>query len=55
MAEGATPLHPDLRKDNVIVHSHMTMGDSDFTFDKGILAAREMYPGEMCIRDRVEP
>ncbi|WP_320936136.1 xanthine dehydrogenase subunit XdhA [Enterocloster lavalensis] len=45
MAEGATPLHPDLRKDNVIVHSHMTMGDSDFTFDKGILAAREMYPG----------
>ena len=26
MAEDATPLHPDLRKDNVIVHSHMTMG-----------------------------
>ena len=25
MAEGATPLHPDLRKDNVIVHSHMTL------------------------------
>ena len=49
MAEGATPLHPDLRKDNVIVHSHMTMGDSDFTFDKGILAAREMYPGEELI------
>ena len=46
MAEGATPLHPDLRKDNVIVHSHMTMGDSDFTFDKGILAAREMYAVE---------
>ena len=49
MAEGATPLHPDLRKDNVIVHSHMTMGDGDFTFDKGILAAREMYPGEELI------
>ncbi len=49
MAEGATPLHPDLRKDNVIVHSHLTMGDSDFTFDKGILAAREMYPGEELI------
>ncbi|GAA6295849.1 xanthine dehydrogenase molybdenum-binding subunit XdhA [Enterocloster asparagiformis] len=49
MAEGATPLHPDLRKDNVIVHSHMTMGDSDFTFDKGILAARELYPGEELI------
>ena len=49
MAEGATPLHPDLRKDNVIVHSHMTMGDSDFAFDKGILAAREMYPGEELI------
>ena len=49
MAEGATPLHPDLRKDNVIVHSHLTMGDSDFTFDKGILAARELYPGEELI------
>ena len=49
MAEGATPLHPDIRKDNVIVHSHMTMGDSDFTFDKGILAARELYPGEELI------
>lgn len=49
MAEGATPLHPDLRKDNVIVHSHMTMGDSDFTFDKGILAARELCPGEELI------
>ncbi|WP_024735484.1 xanthine dehydrogenase subunit XdhA [Enterocloster asparagiformis] len=49
MAEGATPLHPDLRKDNVIVHSHMTMGDSDFTFDKGILAARELYQGEELI------
>ena len=24
MAPGATPLHPDIRKDNVIVHSHMT-------------------------------
>lgn len=49
MAEGATPLHPDLRTDNVIVHSHMTMGDSDFTFDKGILAARELYQGEELI------
>lgn len=25
------------------------MGDSDFTFDKGILAARELYPGEELI------
>ena len=29
MAPGATPLHPDIRKDNVIVHSHMTMGPKD--------------------------
>ncbi|XBX03951.1 molybdopterin-dependent oxidoreductase [Enterocloster clostridioformis] len=36
MAEDATPLHPDLRKNNVIVHSHMTMGDSDFTYEDGI-------------------
>ena len=35
MAEGATPLHPDLRKDNVIVHSHMTMGPTDFTYEEG--------------------
>ena len=33
MAEGATPLHPDIRKDNVIVHSHMTIGDSSFTYE----------------------
>ena len=33
MAEDATPLHPDLRKDNVIVHSHLTMGPEDFTFE----------------------
>ena len=30
MAPEATPLHPDIRKDNVIVHSHMTMGQKDF-------------------------
>lgn len=39
MAEDATPLHPDQRKDNVIVHSHMTMGPGDFTFDNGLLEA----------------
>ncbi|MGN0371346.1 MAG: xanthine dehydrogenase subunit XdhA [Enterocloster sp.] len=41
MAEGATPLHPDIRKDNVIVHSHMTMGPSDFTFEEGRRQAEE--------------
>lgn len=30
MREGATPLHPDLRKDNVIVHSHMTMTGPEY-------------------------
>ena len=54
MAEGATPLHPDLRKDNVIVHSHMTMGDNDFTFDKGILAAREKCPDQELVAVEVE-
>ncbi len=43
MAEGATPLHPELRRDNMIVHSHMTMGSSDFTYDKGLAQAEEKY------------
>ncbi len=43
MAETATPLHPDLRKDNVIVHSHMTMGPADFTYEKGLEEAGEEY------------
>lgn len=46
MKEGATPLHPDIRKDNVIVHSHMTMGPSDFTFEQGLRDAREQYGEE---------
>lgn len=43
MEEGATPLHPDLRKDNVIVHSHLTMGPKDFTFEDGLKAAEDAY------------
>ncbi|MCI6859084.1 MAG: molybdopterin-dependent oxidoreductase [Eubacterium sp.] len=43
MKEGATPLHPDIRKDNVLVHSHMTMVRSDFTFEEGLKEAREKY------------
>ena len=43
MAPGATPLHPDIRKDNVIVHSHMTMGPKDFTFEDGLKQAKEKY------------
>lgn len=46
MADDATPLHPDLRKDNVIVHSHMTMGPSDFTFDNGLLEALKNYSAD---------
>ncbi|WP_036600252.1 xanthine dehydrogenase subunit XdhA [Oribacterium sp. oral taxon 078] len=46
MAEGATPLHPDLRKDNVIVHSHMTMGKADFSFEKALEEAKKEYGEE---------
>ena len=46
MAEDATPLHPDLRKDNVIVHSHLTMGPEDFTFEEGLREAEEKYGKE---------
>lgn len=49
MAENATPLHPDLRKDNVIVHSHMTMGKSDFTFEEGRSEASENFGSEEII------
>ena len=41
MAPEATPLHPDIRKDNVIVHSHMTMGQKDFTFEDGLKKAKK--------------
>lgn len=43
MRKDATPLHPDIRKDNVIVHSHMTMGRSDFTFADGYKQAEQQY------------
>lgn len=46
MAPGATPLHPDIRKDNVIVHSHMTMEPKDFTFEDGLKQAKEKYKEE---------
>ncbi len=50
----ATPLHPDLRKDNVIVHSHMTMGPSDFTFEEGRKQAEEQYGADnIVVVDRV--
>ena len=49
MAEDATPLHPDLRKDNVIVHSHMTMGDRDFTYEDGLAKAGSGYGPEEII------
>lgn len=49
MAEDATPLHPDLRKDNVIVHSHMTMGDSEFTYERGLEKAGSGYGPEEII------
>lgn len=46
MAEDAVPLHPDICKDNVIVHSHMTMGQKDFSFEEGLKQAIEKYGEE---------
>ncbi|MCI8960185.1 MAG: molybdopterin-dependent oxidoreductase [Lachnospiraceae bacterium] len=43
MKEGAVPLHPDIRRDNVIAHSHMTMVRPDFTFEQGLEEARSRY------------
>lgn len=36
-------MHPDLRKDNVIVHSHVIMGSADFRFEEGLAEARRQY------------
>ncbi len=45
----ATPLHPEVRKDNVIVHSHMTMGGADFTYEKALAEAEAEYGRENLI------
>ena len=49
LREDASVLHPDIRKDNVIVHSHMTMGGDDFTFEKGYEEAVKAYGEENLI------
>lgn len=49
MAEGATPLHPDLRKDNLLVHSSFLMG-KDFDYEKAKAEAIEKY-GEENVRE----
>ena len=43
LSEEATVLHPEVRKDNVIVKSHMTMGEADFKFDEAVKRAEEEY------------
>lgn len=43
LAPDATPLHPDVRKDNVIARSHMTMGGSDFQFEQALQQAKKEY------------
>lgn len=49
----ATVLHPEVRKDNVIVHSHMTMGGQDFSFEKAVEDARAEYgEDELVLIDR---
>lgn len=54
MAQDATPLHPDLRRDNVIVHSHMTMGPEDFTFDRGLSEALDRYTADEIVELEAE-
>lgn len=49
MAEGATPLHPDLRRDNVIAHTRFTMGGGDFTYEGAKKHAEEEYGPENLI------
>ncbi len=43
LAAGASVLHPDLREDNVIAHTHMVMGPDDFTYERGLQEAEEIY------------
>lgn len=54
MKEDATPLHPDIRKDNVIVHSHMTMVRNDFTYEDGLNEAKETYGADQLISVEAE-
>ncbi len=49
MAEGATPLHPDIRKDNVIAHTRFTMGGADFTYEEAKKKAIREYGEENLI------
>ncbi|MDO4265249.1 MAG: molybdopterin-dependent oxidoreductase [Eubacteriales bacterium] len=49
MSEDATPLHPDLRKDNVIAHTRFTMGGADFTYETAKTRAEEEYGAENLI------
>ncbi|MBT9778265.1 molybdopterin-dependent oxidoreductase [Clostridium sp. MCC353] len=47
MDEKASALHPDIRRDNVIAHTHMTMKDSEFTYEKGMEEARNTYGADV--------
>ena len=49
MQPDATPLHPEVRKDNVIAHSHMVMGEDDFTYEAAVKEAEEKYGRENLI------
>ncbi len=46
LAEDAVPLHPEVRKDNVIVHSHMSMGGADFTYEEAKKKAEKKFGKE---------
>ena len=48
MAEGATVLHPDIRKDNVIAHTIFKKGEN-FDYDEAKKAAEEKYGAENLI------
>ncbi|MBP3735960.1 MAG: molybdopterin-dependent oxidoreductase, partial [Lachnospiraceae bacterium] len=43
MKKGATPLHKEVRPDNVIVHSRMTMGGADFSYEQACRTAAKEY------------
>lgn len=51
MAEDATALHPDIRKDNVIAHTHMTMKDEAFTYEKGLKEAKKLYGDDIIVME----
>lgn len=49
LAPGATVLHPEVREDNVIAHTHFTMGGADFSYEKAVEKAKAEYGEEKLV------